>query len=57
MPQVYALGFRAGALRLVEERVSAGQCSGWVACTGVGQALGGILRAHPAQLVEAQPHR
>ena len=42
MPQKYGPEFKARALKLIEERVSAEQCSGWVACTAVGEALGGI---------------
>ncbi|WP_374928272.1 IS3 family transposase [Kytococcus sedentarius] len=42
MPQKYSPEFKARALKLIEERVRAEQCSGWVACTAVGEALGGI---------------
>lgn len=42
MPQKYTPEFKARALKLIEERVRAEQCSGWVACTAVGEALGGI---------------
>ena len=57
MPQKYTPEFKARALTLIEERVRAEQCSGWVACTAVGEALGGISPPHPAELVEAGPHR
>ncbi|MEV8496469.1 hypothetical protein AB0315_07470 [Micrococcus luteus] len=49
--------FKARALQLIEERVRAGQCSGWVACAAVGEALGGISPPHAAELVEAKPRR
>lgn len=42
MPQKYTPEFKARALKLIEERVRAEQCSAWVACTAVGEALGGI---------------
>ncbi|STY67595.1 Uncharacterised protein [Micrococcus luteus] len=42
MPQKYSPEFKARALKLIEERVRTEQCSGWVACTAVGEALGGI---------------
>lgn len=42
MPQKYTAEFKARALKLIDERVGAEQCSGWVACTAVGEALGGI---------------
>ncbi|MEW1979197.1 transposase, partial [Kocuria palustris] len=42
MPQKYTPEFKARALKLIEERVRAEQCSGWVSCTAVGEALGGI---------------
>ncbi|WP_194786444.1 transposase [Actinomyces haliotis] len=42
MPQKYTPEFKARALQLIEERVQAEQCSGWVACTAVGEALGGV---------------
>ncbi len=34
--------FEARALHLIEERIQAEQCSVWVACAAVGEALGGI---------------
>ena len=42
MPQKYTPEFKARALKLIEERVRAEQCSAWGACTAVGEALGGI---------------
>lgn len=42
MSQKYSSEFKARALELIEERVRAEQCSGWVACTAVGEAHGGI---------------
>ena len=42
MSQKYSPEFKAKALRLIEERVRAEQCSGWAACTDVGEALGRI---------------
>jgi len=57
MPQKYTPEFKARALQLIEERVRTEQCSGWIACTAVGEALGGISPHTEAQLVEAGPHR
>ena len=37
MPQKFNPEFKAPALQLIEERVRAEQCSGWVACTAVGE--------------------
>ncbi len=42
MPEKYSPVFKARALDLIEERIASEQCSGWVACTAVGEALGGI---------------
>ncbi len=42
MPQKYSPEFKAKALQLIEEHIRAEQCSGWVACAAVGEALGGI---------------
>lgn len=42
MSQKYSPEFKAKALQLIEERVRAEQCSGWAACTVVGEALGGV---------------
>ena len=42
MSQKYTAEFKARALKLIDERVGAEQCLGWVACTAVGEALGGI---------------
>lgn len=42
MPQKYSPEFKARALELIKERIRTEQCSGWVACTAVGEALGGI---------------
>ena len=42
MPQKYSPEFKARALKLIEERVHTEQCSAWVACTAMGEALGGI---------------
>ncbi|GAA1181013.1 transposase [Nesterenkonia xinjiangensis] len=42
MPLKYSPEFKARALQLIEVRIQAEQCSGWVACTAVGEALGGI---------------
>ena len=39
MPQKYTPEFKARALKLIEERVRAEQCSAWVACTAVGVGL------------------
>lgn len=44
MPQECSPEFKARALNLIEERIQAEQCSGWVACTAVGEALGGSPR-------------
>lgn len=55
MPQKYSPEFKARALQLIEERIQTEQCSGWVACAAVGEALGGISHPpHPAQLVETE---
>ena len=42
MPQKYSPEFKARALELIEERIHAEQCSGWVACAAVGEALGRV---------------
>ncbi|GAB3623349.1 hypothetical protein GCM10027418_14310 [Mariniluteicoccus endophyticus] len=42
MPQKYSPEFKAKALQLIEEHIRAEQCSGWVACAAVGEALDGI---------------
>lgn len=43
MPQKYSPEIKARALQLIEERIQAEQCSGWVACAAVDEALGGIF--------------
>ena len=40
MPQKYSPEFKAKALQLIEEHIRAEQCSAWVACAAVGEALG-----------------
>ena len=42
MAQKYTPEFKARALKLIDERIRCEQCSAWVACTAVGEALGGI---------------
>lgn len=40
MSQKHSPEFKACALRLIEKRVRAEQCSTWIACTAVGETLG-----------------